>query len=193
MTIYEGLAYSIRQSRYKENPLPDIETSAGALIPGALVRLVGVAAVGACIGLATLATGKIPVIGIDFFVAIICIWALIHPCYEAGATAIGAAAFCLLISPGAPFNPLAPWIILTGYLGLRLMMTCHLIAWKSKVAPVVLLNWRDAVIAVVTAAIGLVIMLPGGGVWAVVLGLVTVLVLAGVITWHFRVRPQAQA
>ena len=145
------------------------------------MRLVGAAAVGACVGLATSAVAP-DAIAIAMFAALICAWALIHPCYQVGATAIVAAAFCLLISPGAPFNPMAPWIILTGYFGIRLMMTCHLITWKSKVAPAALLNWRDAVIVACTAAIGLAIRLPGAGVWAVVIGLIAFLALAAAIT-----------
>jgi len=185
MNIYDSLAYSLRRWRYKERPMPRIETNAGFMLPGALVRLVGVAAVGACVGLGASAT-HMAVVAIALLVVLVSAWGLLRPGFEVGIATIGAAGFFLAISPSAPFNPVTPWVILAGYLGLRLMMASQLVTWKAKVAPVVLLNWRDALITGATAAIGLAIRLPGVGVWAVVVGLVTIAILAAAIARHLR-------
>jgi len=177
---FENLTYQYRRLRYRELPLPPIDVAAGHTLPGWVVRVAAAAAVGASVGLAGGLT-SLAVVAEVVIVAAFVVWALVHPNYATAFAAFAMDAVFLLASPRAPFNPGAVWVIGVGYLALRLLMAAGLVSWKAKVAPGCLLGWRDAVVLGLTALIGLAALLPGVGVWAVVIGLVMVVVLAVVL------------
>jgi len=182
MTLIDHLTYSYRRVRYREQPLPRIGVHPGFTIPGAVVRLLAVASVGLCLGLACSAV-SFPLTPEVILIVAFCVWGLVRPSFGVAIAALGVAAFFLLISNGAPFNHHAPWIIMTGYLALRLTMAAALISWRMKVAPSAVLTWRDAVVAGLTALVGLAMAVPGLGIWAAVIGLIMVIVVALLLSW----------
>jgi len=174
------MVYSYRRWRYKAKPLPVISVEARPLCPGWLIRLVAAACTGTCVGLAANPTLPSPLMWT--LVTASCAWMLVYPGSGAAMTTLLFAGLALLLAPHAPFNPAAPWILLTGYLSLRWSMVCALIGWKGKAEVRALLTWPDAVILALTVLFGCAVLVPGSGDWVAVTGTVALLAIAAILT-----------
>lgn len=185
--MIDSLVYYYRSWRYRTKPAPRIDVTARFLVPAQVVRMVCAFCMGACTGLAADCAGA-PAGMAWTVVAVLCAWALVAPCYQGSMVAIAVAAIFLLFSPGAPFNPSTPWIVLTGYVSLRLSLACALLPWNGKAELRALLTHRDLVVLALTAVIGCAVLLPGSGSWVVLLGTTALILLAVVIVATSRKR-----
>ena len=176
MNLIRSLVYHYRRWRYREKPLPRIDVKAGWTVPAWVIRVVAAVCISICSGLATSRTA-LPWQVAWPIIAALGAWTLIRPGYEVAVTGICLAGGFLLIAHGG-FDVAAPWIILAGYLALRLIMAAALVSWRATVAVAAVITWRDGVITAVTSALGALALLPGGGTWGVIIGLVAVVALA---------------
>jgi|GEM_PF-3713289 len=183
MTLADTLVYYYRRWRYRDKPLPKIDVPLRRTLPGWLLRLAAAALAMATPALAGYRSFlPIPVTAI--LIGLVGVWMLLRPGYAAATTSIGVAGVFLLISEGAPFQSVTPWVVAAAYLTLRLAMVAALLPWRSKAEIGALGTWRDLVVLGLSGLVGAVILLPGRPVgWVAVVGtaalLATGLILAG--------------
>jgi len=155
------LVYYWRRWHYHERPLPRVGVRAGAMVPGWALRVVAAACAAGCPLLAgghTFLPGALAKVAAVVF-GLVTLW---RPGYEVVCWAIPVSAVLLVTSSRAPFDPVALWVALLGYLALRLAMAAALLPWNGRAQPRAVLTWRDLVIVGLLASIRGVVALSGG-------------------------------
>jgi len=177
MNLIRTLVYRYRRLYYREKPLPKIDVRAGWVVAAWFVRLMAAVLVGVCSGLAASRTG-LPWQVDAILIGGLGLWMLIRPGYEVALTAMCLAGGLLLIARRGDVGVFAGGVVLAGYLALRLAMMASLLPGRASVALAAVVTWRDAVIVAATGVIWAAAALPGAGRWAVVVGLVAIVVAA---------------
>jgi len=167
MNLVDSLVYQYRRLRYRSKPAPKIRVYARRSVPAWVVRVLAAAATASCVVLAG-SRSPMPTGLVIALAAGMVLWMLARPGYEVAVTSVLMAG--LLLFSSVSFNPLIGWILVAAYFCVRLSMVSCLVKWTSIVELRAILTWRDAVVAALTALIGCASVLPGVGVWAVVLG-----------------------
>jgi len=188
MSLTNTLVYQYRRWRYRERPQPRIKLRLPWSVPGWTVRIGAAACSGGCLVIAAAGTAFPPALVTVITTAIV-VLTLVIPRYQTALTTICLAAVAVLYSPGAPFDPVIGWVVLTGYLGLRLTMAAQLLPWRGRAQLATLLGWRDLVVMGLTLVVAAASGLPAGHLtWTVIIGAIGLLgvVIAYVIGRHTK-------
>ena len=175
MRFVDSVVYQYRRWRYRPKPVPRIRVTTRRSIPAWAVRILAAVSAFLCVALPGIGS-PVPTELVIALGSGLATWMLARPGYEVALTSILMAG--LLLFSSSAFHPLTWWILAAAYFSLRGSMVSYLVNWTSKVELRVILTWRDAVIAGVTALIGCAGFLPGSGWWTVLLGAFGLLIVA---------------